>query len=69
MAWLEQLPEAIVECQNRWELSLGQPFSDDASCSWVAPAVRRNGTRAVLKLGMPHMEAAHEIDGLAVLEW
>ena len=64
MAWLEQLPEAIVECQNRWELSLGQPFSDDASCSWVAPAVRRNGTRAVLKLGMPHMEAAHEIDGL-----
>ena len=64
MAWLTRLPEAIDACQNRWELSLGRPWSNDASCSWVAPAVRRNGTRAVLKLGMPHMEAAHEIDGL-----
>jgi streptomycin 6-kinase len=64
MAWLQQLPGAIHECQNRWELSLGRPWTDDASCSWVAPAIRRNGTRAVLKLGMPHMEAAHEIDGL-----
>ena len=64
MAWLKQLPAAIDECQKRWELSLGQPWSDHATCSWVAPAVRRDGTRAVLKLGMPHMQAEHEIDGL-----
>jgi streptomycin 6-kinase len=30
----------------------------------VAPAVRGDGTRAVLKLGMPHMEAAHELPAL-----
>ena len=64
-AWLERLPDAIDELQDRWSLSLGTPFDgSDVSCSWVAPAVRGDGTRAVLKLGMPHMEATHELDGL-----
>jgi streptomycin 6-kinase len=30
----------------------------------VASVTRRDGSPAVLKLGMPHMEAEHEIDGL-----
>jgi len=64
MAWLGQLPKAIEELQGRWGLALGQPFGADASCSWVAPAVSQDGTRVVLKLGMPHMEAEHEIEGL-----
>jgi streptomycin 6-kinase len=64
-AWLEGLPGAIRKLQDRWELSLEQPFDGcEVSCSWVAPAVRRDGTRAVLKLGMPHMEGAHELQGL-----
>jgi len=64
-AWLEMLPLAIGELQDRWSLSLGSPFDgSDGSCAWVAPAVRRDGTRAVLKLGMPHMEAAHELHAL-----
>jgi streptomycin 6-kinase len=63
--WLELLPHAIRELQDRWSLSLGAPFDgNDGSCAWVAPAVRRDGTRAVLKLGMPHMEAAHELEAL-----
>lgn len=58
-------PDSIRELQDRWALSLGDPFDgSDITCSWVAPAVRRDGTRAVLKLGMPHMEAMHEIQGL-----
>jgi streptomycin 6-kinase len=64
MAWLEQLPNVIQELQDRWGLSLGEPWSSEASCSWVAPAVRKDGMCVVMKLGMPHMEAAHEIDGL-----
>ena len=64
IAWSEQLPAVIQELQRRWSLSLGPPWSSDATCSWVAPAIWRDGTHVVLKLGMPHMEAEHEADGL-----
>jgi streptomycin 6-kinase len=64
-ASLAQLPDAITSLQRRWALNLEPPVdSDDVSCAWVAPATRATGTRVVLKLGMPHMEADHEIDGL-----
>jgi len=64
-AWLERLPRAVRELQDRWRLSVHAAFDgDDGGCSWVAPAVRADGTRAVLKLGMPHLEAAHEIHAL-----
>ena len=63
--WLELLPNAIREIQDRWSLSLGAPFDgNEVSCAWVAPAVRSDGSHAILKLGMPHMEAAHEIQAL-----
>lgn len=64
-AWLERLPRVVRELQDRWTLSLGAAFNgSDVSCAWVAPAVRGDGTSAVLKLGTPHMEAAHEIQAL-----
>jgi streptomycin 6-kinase len=64
-AWLERLPRVVRELQDRWTLSLGAAFdASDVSCAWVAPAVRGDGTTAVLKLGMPHMEATHEIQAL-----
>jgi len=64
-AWLAALSAAIRDLAERWALTLGAPFTgDEVSCAWVAPAVRSDGTRAILKLGMPHMEAAHEIAGL-----
>ena len=64
MAWLDQLPSAIIDLRQRWSLTLSEPFEDESSCSWVAPCIRQDGTAAVLKLGMPHMEARSEIDGL-----
>ena len=67
-AWLERLPRVVDELKDRWTLSLGKPFEGDVSCSWVAPAMRADGTSAVLKLGMPHMEAAHEIQALQLLD-
>ncbi len=64
-AWLERLPNVIGELQDRWLLSLGAPFDgNEVSCSWVAPAVRSDGTHAILKLGMPHMEGMDEIAAL-----
>jgi streptomycin 6-kinase len=62
-AWLRRLPETVHELQRRWSLDLTAPFVN-GSCAWVAPAVLRSGRRAVLKLGMPHMEGEREIEGL-----
>ena len=64
-AWLDRLSKIFREVEDRWRLSSEHPFDgSDASCAWVAPAVRSDGTRAVLKLGMPHMEGEHELHGL-----
>lgn len=63
--WRQQLPDIVRELQARWSLSLDPPFqTDDAGCAWIAPATRRDGTRAVLKIDLPHMESAHELHGL-----
>jgi hypothetical protein len=63
--WLESLPKVLTHLERRWSLTLGEPFDgDDVSCSWVAPVALADGTRAVLKVSLPHMENEHEIQGL-----
>jgi streptomycin 6-kinase len=61
--WLVRLPDTLRDLEQRWSLRLGTPF-DEGSCAWVAPVTLANGASAVLKLGMPHMESEHEIEGL-----
>jgi streptomycin 6-kinase len=64
---MARVPDVIRDLQIRWSLTLsGQLETPEANCSWVAFAERPDGTRAVLKLGIPHLEAAHEIQGLRV---
>ncbi len=63
-AWLERLPDVVRNLQRRWTLTVGAPFESEVSCAWVAPSVCADGSVAVLKIGMPHMEGRHEIDGL-----
>jgi streptomycin 6-kinase len=63
--WLARLPEILGDLERHWSLTLGAPFDgEEVSCSWVAPVRRADGRRAVLKIGMPHMEGEHEIAGL-----
>ena len=57
--WLARLPALVAELQARWSLTLGAPY--EAGAAWVAPVTNRP---AVLKLGMPHMEADQEIAGM-----
>lgn len=64
-AWLATLPERVGEAARRWGLTLSAPFAGEASCAWVAPATRADGSDVVLKVGLPHMEAEHEALGLA----
>jgi len=64
-AWLDRLPETLDTLERRWSLTVGAPFdNEEVSCAWVAPVALSDGTSAVLKLGMPHMEGEHEVHGL-----
>jgi|SRR5579862_888954 len=55
--WLNRLPDALRNLEQRWSLTLGAPFDHEkVSCAWVAPVKLADGSPAVLKLGMPHME-------------
>lgn len=63
-AWLATLPELVPAVAARWSLTLGEPFGAEASCSWVAPCTRADGSDAVLKLGWLHMESEDEIQAM-----
>ena len=67
VAWLDALPERVVELTDRWGLRLGRPFEPGGNCSWVAPGVDPGGRPIVLKVAWPHTEARHEAEGLAAL--
>ncbi len=64
-AWIDGLPSLIEALTARLALSVGEPVESEASCAWVTPATTADGRDVMLKLGYPHMEAMHEIDGLA----
>jgi len=64
--WLERLPSLVDELLRRWNLARHVELNGEAAtCSYVMAVVAANGTPAVLKIGMPPMEAAHEIAGLS----
>jgi streptomycin 6-kinase len=65
--WLEALPGLTAELAVRWGITVGAPF-EAHSLSCVAPAVRGDGTRLVLKLSLPETGAAHEALALSVFD-
>jgi streptomycin 6-kinase len=66
-AWLEALPAEVAACMRRWGLRFEpEGGGAGASCSFIAFVRRADGSPAVLKLGLPHMEAEHELWGLRV---
>lgn len=65
LAWLESLPARVQELEDRWGLTLDAPLNgEEPTCSYVEAVRRLDGTPAVLKISMPHMEQEHEADGL-----
>lgn len=60
--WLDALPQTTDECARRWRLRIERPFH--LSYNYVAPATRDDGSRFVLKIGVPGAENAHEIAAL-----
>jgi len=64
-AWLDRLPDLVREMENRWALTPdGVLGGEEPTCSFVAPVLLPDGTEAVLKIAMPHMEGEDEIHGL-----
>jgi len=63
LAWLDQLPDIISECEQHWLLEVGQPFAN-LSYNFAAPALRADGTEVVLKIGVPRTELSREIEAL-----
>lgn len=63
-AWLKDLPHLLAKVLTEWSLRLEQPFDHEGTASWISPVIRSDGTHAVLKFSMPHMEAEDEIRGL-----
>lgn len=58
-------PAILEALTRRWSLaSVSELIDSDGSCSFVAFVTRADGSPAVIKIGMPHMEGRDEIAGL-----
>ena len=62
-AWLQELPTILADCAHRHALTLLPPFPN-LTFHYVAPAIRADGTDAVLKVGVPHHELTCQIAAL-----
>ncbi len=62
-AWLERLPALLAHYERRWSLTILPPFAN-LSYNYVAPAIRADGSEAVIKLGFPSRELPAEIAAL-----
>lgn len=64
--WLDRLPALLAQLMHRWELVADGPARHGVTAV-VVPTVRRDGSRAALKVTWPHAEARHE--HLALRAW
>jgi streptomycin 6-kinase len=65
-AWLADLPRLIHELCDLWSLAaVGRAF-EGGCVAFVSPAVRSDGSRAVLKVCLPDDETRYEADALSV---
>lgn len=65
--WVKALPMIVKQLTTKWKLTLFPPYLEHVSCSYVANCLVDGKTEAVLKIGFPHEEALHEIEGLQLL--
>ncbi len=64
-AWLNALPETLAALCAQWGLTLLLPYPD-LSCSYVVPALQKDGSSAVLKVCVPHPEFSLQIEALTL---
>ena len=65
--WVEALPGVVAHVCKKWNLKPGEPIVEHTTCSYVVPCTMIDGVKAILKIGLPHPEAEHEMDGLRII--
>ena len=53
VAWFEALPETIKRLENRWDVTVNEPFAG-IEFNYVAAALRSNGEKVVVKISPPY---------------
>lgn len=66
-AWLDALPGLIREFEQQWSITV-LPHYTNLSYNYVAPALRADGSPAVLKIGVPRDEIRTEIEALRLYD-
>ncbi len=61
--WLDRLPAILAACEERWAITIGSPFAN-LSFHYVAPAVRVDSTKVVVKACSPTGEFLQESTAL-----
>jgi streptomycin 6-kinase len=64
--WLDRLPTILANCAQRWHLTILPPVAN-LSFHYVAPAVRADGTLAMIKASSPTGEFAREAEAMRLL--
>jgi streptomycin 6-kinase len=64
--WLKNFDQMVADCEERWELSIQEPF--DLSYNFVAPAIRNNGQEVVLKVVLSRKEFLAELEAIKLMQ-
>lgn len=64
--WIHELPTVVADLARKWEVAVGAPF--ELSYSYVARALRADGTEVVLKVAVPDSESRLQIEALRLYE-
>src|ERR1700733_10028517 len=65
-AWLQRLPELLMQCQQQWDIEV-QPSPFELSYNYVTTVKLQSGAEAILKVGYPQTELFNEIEMLRLL--
>lgn len=65
--WLVALPTILQEISRKWSLTIQHPF-EGMAYNYVVPVIRGDGSRAVLKVGVPNPELQTEIEALRIFD-
>lgn len=62
--WLAGLPAQVAELERAWRCEQIATLEAAGECAWIGVVRREDGSDAILKISVPHVEARHEGDAL-----